>query len=72
MIDRNCSWGKGGIFADEIKSAVYALRDAPLIYSHVAGLGGRNITPDDIREMVDDTLQTDFPADTSLWKGLNP
>ncbi len=72
VIDRNCSWGKGGIFADELKSAMCAVQDAPMIYSYIAGLGGRSITPDDIKEMIEDTVQSDAPSSESVWKGLKP
>ncbi len=70
VIDRNCSWGKGGIFADELKSALVNVADAPMVYSYIAGLGGRSVTPDDITEMIDDTLNSDAPQSSSVWKGL--
>lgn len=70
VIDRNCSWGKGGIFADELKSAMCGVSESPLIYSYIAGLGGRSVTPDDIREWLNDALETDAPGDHSVWKGM--
>ena len=72
VIDRNCSWGKGGIFADELKSALLSLPEAPLVYSYIAGLGGRSVTPDDVRDMLDETIRTDAPPNHSVWKGLKP
>ncbi len=70
VVDRNCSWGKGGIFADELKSAMSMVRDAPMVYSYIAGLGGRSITPDDIREMIEESIESDAPQSNSVWKGL--
>lgn len=70
VIDRNCSWGKGGIFADELKSVMVNQPDSPQIFSYIAGLGGRSITPDDIMGMVEETLNAPMPADQSVWKGL--
>ncbi|THB75669.1 MAG: pyruvate ferredoxin oxidoreductase [Desulfobacteraceae bacterium] len=70
VVDRNCSWGKGGIFADEIKSAMSNTTDAPMIYSYIAGLGGRSITPDDIRGLIEEAIESDSPSSESVWKGL--
>jgi pyruvate/2-oxoacid:ferredoxin oxidoreductase alpha subunit len=70
VIDRNCSWGKGGIFADELKSALATLDNAPGVYSYIAGLGGRSVTVDNIMEMVEQTLETPCPESHSVWKGL--
>ena len=70
MVDRNCSWGKGGIFADEIKSAMSDVADAPMIYSYIAGLGGRSITPDDIRDLIRESMEKERPESESVWKGL--
>lgn len=70
VIDRNCSWGKGGIFADELKSALSTLENAPDVYSYIAGLGGRSVTPDDIMEMVEQTMESRRPESHSVWKGL--
>lgn len=70
VIDRNCSWGKGGIFADELKSALVDLPERPAVYSYIAGLGGRSVTPDHIMEMAEQTLGSTTPASGPVWKGL--
>ncbi len=70
VIDRNCSWGKGGIFADEIKGAISNQEDMPAIYSYITGLGGRSITPDLIHEIVTEVESGEPPAELSVWKGL--
>lgn len=72
VIDRNCSWGKGGIFADELKSSLTNMPDSPQVYSYIAGLGGRSVTPDDIMEMVNQTIESETPEDNSVWKGMKP
>ena len=53
VIDRNLTAGLGGIFASEIKSALYGADNCPIIYSAVAGLGGRDVTPDDVCGIID-------------------
>ncbi|NQU62969.1 MAG: pyruvate ferredoxin oxidoreductase [SAR324 cluster bacterium] len=72
VIDRNCSWGKGGIFADEIKGAIANLPDAPQVYSFIAGLGGKNITLDLIEAIVQQAEESDSPPSSSVWMGMKP
>ncbi|RMF86466.1 MAG: pyruvate ferredoxin oxidoreductase, partial [Nitrospirae bacterium] len=54
VLDRNCSFGHHGIFHQEVKSALYDLEPdrRPEVRGVIAGLGGRDVTPDDIREMI--------------------
>jgi pyruvate/2-oxoacid:ferredoxin oxidoreductase alpha subunit len=60
VIDRNNSFGSGGIFAAETRAALYDLPAGarPEVLSYVAGLGGRDITP----EVIDRVL-------AAAWKG---
>jgi len=68
VIDRNISFGAGGIFAQEVKSAIYNQLEVPL-YGFVAGLGGRDITPTTIREIIDFAETHDEPEDL-IWVGV--
>ena len=54
VLDRNCSFGHHGIIHQEIKSALYDLSpaDRPLVRGIVAGLGGRDITPQILEQML--------------------
>ena len=72
VIDRNASFGVGGIFAQEIRAALYGLDRPPAIYSYIAGLGGRDITPETIEEIYRLTRETAIPEAESRWIGLNP
>ena len=69
VIDRNLSFGYGGIFAQEIRAALAGLEQTPAVYPFVAGLGGRDITPQTIAAVVARALGTDPPEDL-LWAGL--
>jgi pyruvate/2-oxoacid:ferredoxin oxidoreductase alpha subunit len=69
VLDRNISHGSGGIWANEIKAAFYAMPNAPLVYTFHLGLGGRDITPETIKEAYEHTKKTDKPGDT-VWIGL--
>jgi len=69
VIDRDLSPGQGGIFAEEIRSALYSSTRKPKVYGFIAGLGGRDITPDTIRQIINITSSTDQPREIT-WVGL--
>ena len=71
VVDRNVSFGAGGIFAQETRAALCNLKPAPAVYSYIAGLGGRDITPDTLEEIVRRTRESDLPESESVWVGLN-
>jgi len=52
VIDQNLSTGKGGVLHTELASALYGLREAPLLASFVGGLGGRDIGAEEFYEMA--------------------
>jgi len=72
VVDRNCSFGAGGIFAQEIRSAICNLADGPLVFSYIAGLGGRDITAETLQEIYTQTRVAKQPDEQSVWIGLNP
>lgn len=71
IIDRNCSYGHHGIFFQELKSALYSMEGVarPRLYGYVMGLGGRDIGPGDIREVVRSTAERERPEPETLWMG---
>ncbi len=72
IIDRNICPGYGGIWAQEIKAAMYDLdpSDRPDIYGFIAGLGGRDVTPITIDEILTKTLHPDKTEKHLNWIGL--
>jgi len=74
VLDRNVSPGHGGIFAEETRSALYDLPsgDRPEVYGYVLGLGGRDVTPSVIDEVIDRTRQCAQPEREDVWVGVNP
>lgn len=70
VIDRNISCGKGGIFAEELKSALCNEEHGPTVFSYVAGLGGRDITQETISDVIKHTLEQDRPKEEILWPDL--
>jgi pyruvate ferredoxin oxidoreductase alpha subunit len=70
VIDRNISFGHSGVFAQEIKSSLYGLAGAPPVFDYIIGLGGRDVTPDAIYEIIDNTFKTDVPNEPIIWRGV--
>lgn len=68
-IDRNISFGQSGVFFEEVKAALYNTSRRPQIWGYIAGLGGRDVTPDTIREIVKRTEESDKPREL-VWIGL--
>ena len=68
VIDRNISFGHGGIFAEEVKSALYNSSARPSIFGFVIGLGGRDVTPASIRGIAEYTFEHDAPETEILWR----
>lgn len=53
VIDRDISFGKGGILYTEILSELYNnLKKIPPVRGYIAGLGGRDVSVKDIRKMI--------------------
>jgi len=74
VLDRNVSVGHAGIFAEELRSALYDLPpdDRPRVQGFVLGLGGRDVTPAVIDRIID-AVREDRPIEREdLWVGVNP
>ena len=53
VIDRAISFGgPGGPVASELRSALYKKDGAPTIVNYVAGLAGRDVSPEDFRKII--------------------
>lgn len=72
VLDRNLSPGRGGIFAEELRAALYEVPpdDRPKVYGYVLGLGGRDIRPETIDEIIDRTRAAATPEREDLWVGV--
>ena len=71
VVDRNISFGKGGIWADELRGALAGRPGMPQVYDFVTGLGGRDITPNLLAEIVADAEARKTPDRLLYWKGVN-
>lgn len=70
VIDRNLSLGYGGIFHQEIKASLCHDPHRPMIFGAIAGLGGRDITPQDLEEAALKALSQDRVEEETWWLGL--
>ncbi|MFW5811054.1 MAG: pyruvate ferredoxin oxidoreductase, partial [Thermodesulfobacteriota bacterium] len=70
VVDRNFSFGASGIFAQEIRAALCNHPNHPPVFGYIAGLGGRDVTPDTLKEIYRMTRDTDHPQAESVWVGL--
>ncbi len=66
VLDRNHSPGLGGVVHQELRAALYGMKDAPRIHGFLAGVGGVNVSPDKICELVHGALGAE-PQAASLW-----
>ena len=71
VIDRNLCPGVGGIFWQEIKSALYGLTGGPAVYGFISGLGGEDITYRLVDKAIRFTLEEDVPEAEVVWLGLD-
>ena len=70
VIDRNIGFSIGGIFAQEIKAALWGLRAPVPLFSFIAGIGGRDVTPAVINEIVDIANAREYPEEEVYWIGV--
>lgn len=69
VIDRDFSPGCGGILAQEVKALFHNMDRKVPIYEFIAGLGGRDVTDEDIERIIDQTLEAKEPGEIT-WTGL--
>ncbi len=67
VIDRNVSVGMGGVFWQEVRSALYGsqVRDRPVL-GFIAGLGGRDVTPGTVDQIIQ-IARSNPPQDVPIW-----
>ena len=71
VVDRNFSFGASGIFAQELKAALCNCESRPKVFGYIAGLGGRDLTPEALEDIYYQTRQRSEPEPESVWVGLN-
>ncbi len=70
VMDRDVSFGASGIIYQETKAVLYNDLARPALFGFIAGLGGRDITPETIKEIFSYLMNHDKPEDETIWIGL--
>jgi pyruvate/2-oxoacid:ferredoxin oxidoreductase alpha subunit len=71
VLDRNVSFGATGIIYQETKAVLYNAPVRPKVFGFIAGLGGRDITTETIKDIFAFVMNHDAPDNESIWIGLN-
>jgi len=73
VLDRNFALGApnkiGGIFVQEVFNSLWFAGSRNLVQSYIVGIGGMDVTPNVIEDIVDDISKRKRP-ESSIWKGL--
>lgn len=59
VLEKDISFGYEGAVFTEVNSALASLDKMPVTFNFIAGLGGRNISKDDIKEMFEKLMDID-------------
>ncbi|MBI2854091.1 MAG: pyruvate ferredoxin oxidoreductase [Chloroflexi bacterium] len=70
VIDRNLSYGHGGILCMELKASLYNEKKRPTVFGYVAGICGVPITPELIMQIIADTNAKETPEEELIWMGI--
>jgi 2-oxoisovalerate ferredoxin oxidoreductase alpha subunit len=68
VVDRSYTFGRMGPAATEVSGALYSAPQHPALTSFLAGIGGRDVTPGEVRAIFD-TLLSDAEPETH-WQDL--
>jgi len=68
VVDRSYTFGRMGPAATEVSGALYSASHRPVLTSFLAGIGGRDVTPHEVRAMFDTLLSGAAP--TTHWEDL--
>jgi pyruvate/2-oxoacid:ferredoxin oxidoreductase alpha subunit len=68
-VDRNISFGQGGVGALEVRNALYGMPDAPPVIGFVAGLGGADVTPAHLAQAIEMASKKEYDL-RPQWLGV--
>ncbi|MBW2306697.1 MAG: pyruvate ferredoxin oxidoreductase [Deltaproteobacteria bacterium] len=69
VVDRNISFGQGGVGALEVRNSLYGMPDAPPVFGFVAGLGGADVTPEHLAEALENVSTKEYDM-RPQWIGV--
>jgi len=68
VMDRADSYGGYGPLFMEIASAVQPYRQGPVLFNKIYGLGGRDLMPKDVQQVIDETIEVAKTGKVKLVK----
>jgi len=71
VIDRGFAIGTGGILSHELKAALFGMDPPPLLYQFISSIGGMDVTPDMVRQLIDRSLGSDDGIKEPIWIGVD-
>ncbi|MBN2232641.1 MAG: pyruvate ferredoxin oxidoreductase [Deltaproteobacteria bacterium] len=66
VLNRAVSYGAGGILTQELRAACCGMADAPAIHDVIVSLGGKEVYPETIEEIV--VRADELSPDESVWR----
>jgi pyruvate/2-oxoacid:ferredoxin oxidoreductase alpha subunit len=66
VLDRNFSPGVGGVLHQELRAALYGMKDAPGVHGYLAGVGGVNVPPEKIVHLAREARSSDAESEP-VW-----
>jgi pyruvate ferredoxin oxidoreductase alpha subunit len=66
VLDRDCSWGYEGALATDLKAALYGLPEPPAVLNFIGGLGGADVPPEKMKDMLEKALVAERGATPHL------
>lgn len=69
VVDRNISFGQGGVGALEVRNALYGTPEAPPVIGFVAGLGGADVTPAHLASAIEMASKKEYDL-RPQWLGV--
>jgi pyruvate/2-oxoacid:ferredoxin oxidoreductase alpha subunit len=69
VLERNISLGREGIFCSEVKAALVNSSPPPKVQGYIAGIGGTNVDPELIKQVVHHALEAKEFGDGPIWMG---
>lgn len=70
VLDRNLSPGTGGVFAQELRAVLNRNDSNKTVAEFIAGLGGRDITVENVKEIFDKLENSEADSSRINWIGL--
>lgn len=70
VIDRDLIAGAGGVLSMEVKAVLSGFKDDTMVFSAIAGLGGRDVTPQDVEGIVEYARSRDVVDENPIFWGL--